>query len=294
MVKVRKAVIPAAGYGTGFLPATKAQPKELLPIVDKPIIQFIIEEAIESGIEEILVITGKHKRAIEDHFDSNIELEDNLERKGKTELLEIVRSTTKSNLFFVRQSYPKGLGDAIYQAKAFVNDEPFVVMLGDDILEGSIPATKELVDLYEAKEQPVVGICSIEAHQTDKYGIIEIENPTDDLQDVYQVKQIVEKPASDQAPSNLAIAGRYVLPAAIFDILESLEPSIANEVQLTDAINILNETHPVLAKRLTAQRHDVGNKIGYMKMSIDYGLKHPETEQGLKNHLIDLAQKLQK
>ena len=294
MVKVRKAVIPAAGYGTGFLPATKAQPKELLPIVDKPIIQFIIEEAIESGIEEILVITGKHKRAIEDHFDSNIELEDNLESKGKLELLEIVRSTTKSNLFFVRQSYPRGLGDAIYQAKAFVNDEPFVVMLGDDILEGDIPATKELVDLYEATEQPVVGICSIEAHQADEYGIIEIDASEMSNQDLYAVKQIVEKPASDQAPSNLAIAGRYVLPAAIFDILEGLEPSTHNEVQLTDAINILNQTQPILAKRLTADRHDVGNKIGFMKMSIHYGLSHPETDKGLKEHLIQLAKELQK
>lgn len=154
MVKVRKAVIPAAGYGTGFLPATKAQPKELLPIVDKPIIQFIIEEAIQSGIEEILIITGKHKRAIEDHFDSNIELEDNLEKKGKTELLEIVRSTTRTNLYFVRQSYPKGLGDAIYHAKAFVNDEPFVVMLGDNIMVGDQPATKQLIDLYEEIEAP--------------------------------------------------------------------------------------------------------------------------------------------
>ena len=291
-MKVRKAVIPAAGYGIGFLPATKAQPKELLPIVDKPVIQFIIEEAIDSGIEEILIITGKHKRAIEDHFDSNIELEDNLEKKGKLELLEIVRSTTKTNLFFVRQSYPKGLGDAIYHAKAFVNDEPFVVMLGDNIMQGEVPATKQLMDLYEELKAPMIAVLPTDKESISNYGVIEITDQVEDHPDVYGVSKFIEKPAPDQAPSNLAIAGRYVLPPAIFDILKNQDPGVNNEIQLTDAIDTLNRQSRVFAKKLDAKRYDVGNKLGYMKMSIDYGLHHPETDTGLKDYLTQLAQTL--
>ncbi|MGY4105288.1 UTP--glucose-1-phosphate uridylyltransferase GalU [Ignavigranum ruoffiae] len=292
MVKVRKAVIPAAGYGTGFLPATKAQPKELLPIVDKPIIQFIIEEAIQSGIEEILIITGKHKRAIEDHFDSNIELEDNLEKKGKTELLEIVRSTTRTNLYFVRQSYPKGLGDAIYHAKAFVNDEPFVVMLGDNIMVGDQPATKQLIDLYEEIEAPLIAVLPTDKAEISNYGVIQLNQELADHPGVYEVSHFIEKPAAEQAPSNLAIAGRYILPATIFDVLEDLDPGVDDEIQLTDAIERLNQQTRVFAKEIDSQRYDVGNKFGYMQMSLAYGLQHPETASGLKTYLQDLAQKL--
>lgn len=291
-MKVRKAVIPAAGYGTGFLPATKAQPKELLPIVDKPIIQFIIEEAIESGIEEILIITGKHKRAIEDHFDSNIELEDNLERKGKMELLEIVRSTTKTNLFFVRQSYPKGLGDAIYHAKAFVNNEPFVVMLGDNIMEGQVPATKQLIDLYNELKAPLIAVLPTNKEVISNYGVIQVNDELEDHPGVYDVARFIEKPAPEEAPSDLAIAGRYVLPPAIFDILENLDPGVDNKIQLTDAIDRLNRQSRVFAKTLDSKRYDVGNKLGYMKMSIEYGLHHPETDAGLKAYLIELAKTL--
>ena len=289
MNRVRKAVIPAAGYGTGFLPATKAQPKELLPIVDKPIIQFIIEEAVASGIEEILIITGKHKRAIEDHFDSNIELEDNLEKKGKHELLELVKSTTQTNLFFVRQSYPKGLGDAIYHAKAFVNNEPFVVMLGDNIMMGDTPATKELVDLFEATQTPNVAVLQTDKDIIDQYGVIEVNNQSIDQDKVYEVTQFIEKPDKASAPSNLAIAGRYVLTPDIFDILEKQAPDAQGQIQLTDAIHTLNKQRQVLAKELSSQRYDVGNKQGYLKMSIDYGLHHKETDEGLKAYIQKLA-----
>lgn len=292
MTKVRKAVIPAAGYGTGFLPATKAQPKELLPIVDKPIIQFIIEEAVASGIEEILIITGKHKRAIEDHFDSNIELEDNLAQKGKLDLLEVVKSTTQTNLYFVRQSYPRGLGDAVYHAKAFVNNEPFVVMLGDNIMVGDVPATKELVDLYEDTQTPNVAVLPTDLSIIDQYGVIEINERSTGQEKVYEVSRFIEKPMKDAAPSDLAIAGRYVLTPDIFEILENQAPDERGQIQLTDAIHTLNQQRSVLAKELSSKRYDVGNKKGYMKMSIDYGLHHKETDKGLKSYIQDLAKTL--
>ncbi|MGX7091992.1 UTP--glucose-1-phosphate uridylyltransferase GalU [Hutsoniella sourekii] len=292
MTKIRKAIIPAAGYGTGFLPATKAQPKELLPVVDKPIIQFIVEEAVASGIEEILIITGKHKRAIEDHFDSNVELEQNLEEKGKQDLLKIVQSTTRSNLFFVRQSYPKGLGDAVYQAKAFVNDEPFVVMLGDNILYSDQPVTKQLMDLYEALPAPNLAVLPTEATRGSQYGFIEIDKKLGEPKDTYSVKHFVEKPGPDNLPSELAIAGRYILPPEIFGIIEELEPTVDGEIQLTDAIEKLNQTQRVFAHQVEAKRYDVGNKMGYMEMSIDYGLNHPETHQELSNYLINLSREL--
>lgn len=290
MRKIKKAVIPAAGYGTGFLPATKATAKEMLPIVDKPIIQFIVEEALESGIEEILIITGRHKRPIEDHFDSNVELEENLASKEKWELLELVKSTTKADLFFVRQAYPKGLGDAIYQAKSFIGDEPFVVMLGDNIMESDVPVTKQLMDLYEMNGAANIAVIEVPTTETDKYGIIDVDQEV--AKDVFSVLNFVEKPQLDEAPSQLAIAGRYVLTPQIFDILESQTPGKDDEVQLTDAIDKLNETQRVFAKRIDGKRYDVGNRMGYMELSLQYGLKHPETEAGLKEYLIQISHSL--
>lgn len=291
MSLIRKAVIPAAGYGTGFLPAAKAQPKELLPIVDKPIIQFIVEEALASGIEEIMIITGRHKRAIEDHFDSNPELEDNLASKHKDELLELVRSTTKANLFFVRQAYPAGLADAVKHARAFVYNEPFVVMLGDNIIEtaSNPPATKQLLDVYDKYQVSVVAAIESPTSTLNQYGIIDPDKQVLDEADLLTVNQFIEKPEIDQAPSNLTIAGRYVLRPEIFDVIDYLKPGVEGELQLTDAINILNQFQRVIAKKIKGTRYDVGNKLGYLDFSLRYGLVHPETKDELAEYIKKLA-----
>mgnify|MGYP001736569510 FL=1 len=257
MTKVRKAVIPAAGLGTRFLPATKAMAKEMLPIVDKPTIQYIVEEALASGIEDILIVTGKSKRPIEDHFDSNIELESNLEAKGKTELLELVQETTGINLYFVRQSYPKGLGDAVLQAKAFVGGEPFVIMLGDDIMRDEVPLTKQLIEGYEKTHASNIAVMEVPHEETYKYGIIDPESQVEE--GLYNVRRFVEKPKPEDAPSNLAIIGRYLLTPEIFEILEKQEPGAGGEVQLTDAIDTLNLTQRVFAKQFKGERFDVGD-----------------------------------
>ncbi|AEA00325.1 MULTISPECIES: UTP--glucose-1-phosphate uridylyltransferase GalU [Aerococcus] len=290
MTKVRKAIIPAAGLGTRFLPATKAMAKEMLPIVDKPTIQFIVEEALASGIEDILIITGKNKRPIEDHFDSNIELEENLHAKGKDDLLEIVQETIGLNLFFKRQSYPKGLGDAVLQAKAFVGDEPFVVMLGDDLMEDAVPLTKQLIDAYHETHASNIAVMRVPHEDTSKYGIIDPEAQYKD--GIYNVRQFVEKPDPSEAPSDLAIIGRYLLTPEIFDLLETQEPGAGNEIQLTDAIDRLNKTQRVFALEFTGQRYDVGNKLEYMKTCISYGLRHPEIKDDLRAYLLDLEKDL--
>lgn len=288
MSKVRKAVIPAAGLGTRFLPATKAIAKEMLPIVDKPSIQFIVEEAIASGIEDILVITGKAKRPIEDHFDSNFELEYNLEKSGKHELLALVEETTGIRLHFIRQKRPKGLGDAVLQAKAFVGDEPFVVMLGDDIMVDEVPLTKQLINDYEATKASTLAVMPIPHEDTSKYGVIDpISEVTKGL---YDVKAFVEKPKPENAPSDLAIIGRYLLTPEIFDILETQEPGLGGEVQLTDAIDTLNKTQRVFAHEFVGKRYDVGNKLGMLEANIEYGLKHPEIKDGLKEYLKELVE----
>ena len=290
MVKVKKAVIPAAGYGTRFLPATKAMAKEMLPIVDKPTIQFIVEESIEAGIEDILIVTGKSTRPIEDHFDSNIELEEHLRKQGKDDLLELVKPTNV-NLFFVRQSYPKGLGHAILQAKAFVGNEPFVVMLGDDIMQGQEPLTKQLIDVYETTHASNIAVMEVPHEETSKYGIIAPERELED--GIYNVEYFVEKPKPEDAPSDLAIIGRYLLTPEIFDILENQAPGAGGEIQLTDAIDTLNKTQRVFAKRFDGKRYDIGNKLGFLEMSIEYGLKHPEIKEGLRDYLLNIAENLE-
>ncbi|MDN6626764.1 MAG: UTP--glucose-1-phosphate uridylyltransferase GalU [Pisciglobus halotolerans] len=292
MSKVRKAVIPAAGLGTRFLPATKAMAKEMLPIVDKPTIQFIVEEALDSGIEEILVVTGKSKRSIEDHFDANIELEDSLREKNKKDLLNLVEKTTKIKLHFVRQSYPKGLGDAVLHAKAFVGNEPFVVMLGDDLMEDTVPLTKQLMDEYDKTTASTIAVMKVPHEDTSKYGIID---PTEKIGDqLYGVKAFVEKPDPKKAPSDLAIIGRYLLTPQIFDILKDQKPGAGNEIQLTDAIDTLNKTQRVFAHQFKGKRFDVGDKFGFMKTSIEYGLTHPQIKENLTQYIIDLGEKLQK
>ncbi|WP_159543322.1 UTP--glucose-1-phosphate uridylyltransferase GalU [Streptococcus halichoeri] len=294
MKKVRKAIIPAAGLGTRFLPATKALAKEMLPIVDKPTIQFIVEEALKSGIEEILVVTGKAKRSIEDHFDSNFELEYNLEVKGKTELLKLVDETTAINLHFIRQSHPRGLGDAVLQAKAFVGNEPFIVMLGDDLMDitdsSAIPLTKQLMDDYETTHASTIAVMQVPHQDVSSYGVIAPQGET--VNGLYSVDTFVEKPTPEEAPSDLAIIGRYLLTPEIFGILEKQAPGAGNEIQLTDAIDTLNKTQRVFARQFTGKRYDVGDKFGFMKTSIDYALKHPQIKDDLKAYIIKLGQEL--
>ncbi len=290
MQKVRKAVIPAAGLGTRFLPATKAMAKEMLPIVDKPTIQFIVEEAIASGIEDILIVTGKAKRPIEDHFDSNLELEMNLKEKGKDDLLQLVTETTGLNLHFIRQSHPLGLGHAVLQAKSFVGNEPFVVMLGDDLMEDKIPLSKQLINNYEATHASTIAVMDVPHKDVDKYGII---NPGEEVEkDLFNVINFVEKPKVEEAPSNMAIIGRYLLTPEIFGILENQKPGAGNEIQLTDAIDTLNKTQRVFAHKYTGTRYDVGDKFGFMKTSLEYSLRHPQIKDDMKQLILDLSDEI--
>ncbi len=292
MMKVRKAVIPAAGLGTRFLPATKALAKEMLPIVDKPTIQFIVEEAKASGITDILIVEGKQKRSIEDHFDSAPELEQNLKMKNKTGLLKLVNDTTAIgvNLFFVRQPYPNGLCDAVRMAKSFIANEPFVVMLGDDLMNDKIPLTKQLINRYQKTHASILAVKKVPHEDVSDYGVIDPENQVSD--GLYNVRQFVEKPTIDKAPSDLAIIGRYLLTPEIFDILDNQKPGKGGEIQLTDAIDTLNQTQRVFAHEFKGQRYDVGNKLGYVQTNIEYGLTHPEIQDKLKNYILVLAEKL--
>ncbi|MBM7617995.1 UTP--glucose-1-phosphate uridylyltransferase [Weissella uvarum] len=288
--KVRKAIIPAAGLGTRFLPATKALAKEMLPIVDKPTIQFIIEEALASGIEEILIVDGKSKRSIEDHFDSNPELENNLREKGKDDLLKLVEETTDINLYFIRQSHPRGLGDAVLTGKAFIGDEPFVVLLGDDLMQDEVPLTKQLIDRYEETGDSTLAVMKVPHENVSEYGVI---NPEKEVSDgLYRVSNFVEKPNPDEAPSDLAIIGRYLLTPEIFEELEQTQPGKGNEIQLTDAIDSLNQRQKVDAHEFKGNRYDVGSKIGFLETNIEFGLKHPQTGAALKAYIKDLAKGL--
>ena len=292
--RVRKAVIPAAGLGTRFLPATKALAKEMLPIVDKPTIQFIVEEALASGIEDILVVTGKSKRSIEDHFDSNFELEYNLKEKGKTDLLRLVDESTGIRLHFIRQSHPRGLGDAVLQAKAFVGNEPFVVLLGDDLMDingTDYPLTKQLIDDYEATHASTIAVMPVPHEEVSAYGVIAPQG--EGINGLYSVETFVEKPNPEDAPSDLAIIGRYLQTPEIFDLLERQEPGAGNEIQLTDAIDALNKTQRVFAREFKGKRYDVGDKYGYMKTSIEYGLNHPQTKDDLRDYIISLGKELE-
>lgn len=289
-MRVRKAVIPAAGLGTRFLPATKAMAKEMLPIIDKPTIQYIVEEARKSGIEDILVVTGKGKRPIEDHFDSVPELEDNLRSKGKVELLKKVEETTDINLYFIRQSHPRGLGDAVLMAKDFVGNEPFVVMLGDDLMEDKVPLTKQLMNRYDETHASTLAVMKVPHDEVNKYGVIDPASQA--APGLYDVSRFVEKPKVEEAPSDLAIIGRYLLTPEIFEMLETQKPGAGNEVQLTDAIDRLNKVQRVFAHEFKGHRYDVGYKFGYLKTSIQFGLKHPEVKDELKAYIKELAKNL--
>lgn len=287
MKKVRKAIIPAAGLGTRFLPATKAMPKEMLPIIDKPTIQFIVEEALESGIEDILIVTGKSKRAIEDHFDSNIELEAHLREREEEELFDKIKETVGLNLYYKRQPYPMGLGDAVLQGRAFIGDEPFVVLLGDDLMKNEgRPLTGQLIDAYQKTSASVIATMPVPHEDTSKYGVIDPEGQFDER--IYNVRRFVEKPKPEEAPSNLAIIGRYLLTPEIFDLLASQEPGAGNEIQLTDAIDRLNRIQRVFAYEYKGKRFDVGSKLGYLETMMDYGLQHPDLKEGLLDYLLKL------
>ena len=290
MKPIRKAIIPAAGLGTRFLPATKALAKEMLPIVDKPTIQFIIEEALASGIEDIVIVDGKSKRSIEDHFDSNPELENNLKEKGKDELLKLVEETTDINLYFIRQSHPRGLGDAVLTAKSFIGDEPFVVMLGDDLMADETPLTKQLIDRYNTTGESTLAVMKVPHEQVSEYGVIAPEKEVED--GLHQVNSFVEKPKPEDAPSDLAIIGRYLLTPEIFEELENTAPGKGNEIQLTDAIDSLNKRQHVYAHEFKGKRYDIGSKIGFLTTNIEYGLNHPQTGEDLKQYIKDLAHQL--
>lgn len=278
-MKIRKAIIPAAGLGTRFLPATKAQPKEMLPIVDKPTLQYIIEEAIASGIEEILIITGRNKTSIENHFDKSVELELELEKKGKTELLEMVRDISDMvNIHYIRQKEPLGLGHAVGCAKSFIGNEPFAVLLGDDIIDSEEPCLAQLIRAYEKTNSIILGVQSVDKNDVYKYGIIDIESKDDRL---YKVKDMVEKPNVSEAPSNVAILGRYILTPDIFEILEKQAPGKGGEIQLTDAIEYMLKSHHIYAYEFIGNRYDVGDKLGFIKATIDFALKREELRDDL-------------
>ena len=286
MSKIKKAVIPAAGLGTRFLPATKAMPKEMLPILDKPTIQYIVEEAARAGIEDIIIVTGKHKRAIEDHFDNQMELENNLREKGKDELLEKVQHSTQlANIFYVRQREQKGLGHAIWTARQFIGNEPFAVLLGDDIVESDNPAIKQLMDVYDETDKSVIGVQTVPESETHRYGIVKPEKQDGRL---YEVEKFVEKPAPGTAPSNLAIMGRYVLKPEIFDYLSTQDKGSGGEIQLTDAIERLNQDDQVYAYDFEGHRYDVGEKTGFVKTTIAYALKDAEMKDEIEAYIKNL------
>jgi UTP--glucose-1-phosphate uridylyltransferase len=286
MKKVRKAIIPAAGLGTRFLPATKAMPKEMLPIVDKPTIQYIVEEAIASGIEDIIIVTGKGKRAIEDHFDNAPELEQNLIEKKKYDLLEEVRhSANLVDIHYIRQKSPKGLGHAVWCARKFIGDEPFAVLLGDDIVQAETPCLSQLIEQFERTNCSVIGVQPVSDEETSRYGIID---PLEKTGELYQVKRFVEKPAPGTAPSNLAIMGRYVFTPDIFRFLEEQEVGAGGEIQLTDAIQKLNEVQPVYAYSFKGKRYDVGEKLGFVKTTVEFALQKEDLRKELATFLKDL------
>lgn len=284
---IKKAVIPAAGLGTRFLPATKAQPKEMLPIIDTPTIQYVVQEAVDSGIEDILIISGKGKRAIEDHFDRNFELEELLAEKNEHAILnEIKHIGDMANIHFIRQKEMNGLGDAIKYARWHVGNEPFAVLLGDTIIDTVIPATQQLIDIFEQYRSSVVSVEEVPLDKVSRYGIIGGKQLSEKI---WQIDQMVEKPDVDKSPSNLAFAGRYILTPAIFDALDKTIPGKNNEVQLTDAMTLLLQWESIYANNTQGVRWDVGNKMDYLKTIVHYGLKREEFTEEFKSYLIDLT-----
>ncbi|MCC3376397.1 UTP--glucose-1-phosphate uridylyltransferase GalU [Cohnella sp. REN36] len=280
---IRKAVIPAAGLGTRFLPATKAQPKEMLPIVDKPAIQYIVEEAVQSGIESVIIVTGRNKKAIEDHFDKSVELEQSLLEKNRLDLLRELRAIEElANIHYIRQKEPLGLGHAVLCARQFIGDEPFAVLLGDDILASEPPALRQMIHAYEVHGRPLIGVRRIPPADTRKYGIVSASGWRDGIG---RVEDLVEKPAPAEAPSNVAVIGRYLLPPSIFPVLAALERGAGGEYQLTDALRRICREEGLLALELAGDRYDIGDKFGYLQAIIDMGLRRPDLRQPLTDYM---------
>ncbi|HHT73631.1 MAG TPA: UTP--glucose-1-phosphate uridylyltransferase GalU [Firmicutes bacterium] len=288
MSRIRKAVIPAAGLGTRFLPATKAVPKEMLPIVDKPTIQYIVEEAVASGIEQILIITGRGKDALGNHFDTSVELEAHLSARGQKGRLEEVQAITNlADVFYVRQHEAKGLGHAILCAKAFVGDEPFAVLLGDDVVYNpEYPCLKQLIDVHAKTGASVLGVQQVPARDVRKYGIIGGQEVEDRL---YKVSDLVEKPAPEEAPTNVAILGRYIISPEIFPILARTEPGVGGEIQLTDALRTLMHVEPMYALDFVGRRYDVGDKLGFLQATVELALKRPDLNGPFREYLKELV-----
>ena len=273
-MKITKAIIPAAGLGTRFLPATKAQPKEMLPIVDKPTIQYIVEEAVASGVEDIMIVTGRSKRAIEDHFDKSYELENELQKGDKQELLEFVRNISNmANILYVRQKEPRGLGHAILCAKSFVGNQPFAVLLGDDIVDARPPCLSQMADIFNIYNTSVLGVQRVPERDTRLYGIVDCESAGDKL---YKVNDLVEKPEPGSAPSDVAILGRYIITPTVFEMLENTKPGAGGEIQLTDALKMLARTEPMYAYDFSGRRYDVGNRMGYLEATVEFALKRED------------------
>ncbi len=286
--KVTKAVIPAAGLGTRFLPATKAQPKEMLPIVDKPTIQYVVEEAVAAGIEDILIITGRNKRAIEDHFDHCVEVEMTLEKKGKEAELQMVREISEMvDIHYVRQKEPLGLGHAVLCARKFVKDEPFAVLLGDDIINSSVPCARQLIDVYEERGGSVLGVQRVDWTEVHKYGIV---SSADEDSSLCRVASLVEKPARQEAPTNLATLGRYVIEPEIFEILERTGPGTGGEIQLTDGLNELAKKRDVWAYTFAGKRYDVGDRQGFLEATIEYALRRDDLAPEFAAYLRQLVE----
>lgn len=288
-MKIKKAIIPAAGLGTRFLPATKAQPKEMLPIVDKPTIQYIVEEAVASGIEDIIIVTGRTKKSIEDHFDKSVELEMELEKHGKDELLEIARSVSEiANIYYIRQKEPKGLGHAVLTAKTFIGDEPFAVLLGDDVITSEVPCLKQMMDMYEQYESTILGVQTVAEDQVNKYGIVQGSQLVDRI---YTVENMVEKPKIGEAPSNVAVLGRYIITPAIFPLLEKQEAGAGGEIQLTDALCKLASQEKMYAYDFIGRRYDVGSKIGFLQATVDFALDRADLRDEFMTYLKEVVSK---
>ncbi len=287
---IRKAIIPAAGLGTRFLPATKAQPKEMLPIVDKPAIQYIVEEAIAAGIEDIIIVTGRNKRAIEDHFDKSIELELMLEEKGKQEMLDLIRGISEMvDIHYIRQKQPLGLGHAVLCARTFIGNEPFAVLLGDDIIESDPPVLREMIRNYNDQRASVVAVQEVPLEDVRKYGIVSPAASVEGEAHSAWIDDLVEKPEPEQAPSNLAVIGRYIIEPGIFSILERLPPGRGGEIQLTDALRELNRSHRMIAYTLQGKRYDIGDKFGYIEATIEYALRRADLATPVQLYLKRLA-----
>jgi UTP--glucose-1-phosphate uridylyltransferase len=285
-MRIRKAIIPAAGMGTRFLPATKAMPKEMLPIIDKPGIQYIVEEAVASGIEDILIVTGKGKRAIEDHFDSSYELEQSLLLKGKLDLLsEVQKPSDLIDIHYIRQKEPRGLGHAIWCARKFIGNEPFAVLLGDDIVQSEVPCLQQLMDVYDQVQGAVLAVKNVPNEEVSRYGIVDPDPTGGDGDRILKIRGVVEKPEPDRAPSNVAIIGRYILTPAIFEILETQAVGAGGEIQLTDAIFRLMQDESVYAYKFHGKRYDTGEKLGYLKTIIDFALDRPDLKDEVRRYL---------